>query len=86
MGQARTETTSIRPDERNLENLELQDALDTVSQVFPFAEVVSKLPIIQAKTVRKITRESYPMPCPSSRTSECRAADDKRPFPVPNLE
>ena len=38
-----TEATGIRPDERDLKNLELQDTLDTEPQVFPFAEIVPKL-------------------------------------------
>jgi hypothetical protein len=52
----RTEATGIRPNERDLENLELQDTLDAVSQVFPSAEVVSKLPQIQEKILREVTR------------------------------
>jgi len=57
----RTETTSIRADKWDLEDLELQDTLDAVSQVFPSTEVVSKLPQIQAKFSLKIKQVSYPV-------------------------
>ena len=38
-----TEATGISPNHRNAEDLELQDALDIVPQIRPFAEVITEL-------------------------------------------
>lgn len=82
----RTEATSVRSHEGDLENLKLQDTLNAVSHGLPFAEVVPELSKIQAKILREVGRGPYPMTSPGSRTSERRATDDERSLPVSNLK